>query len=134
MINPHWLELSISQTVTHNLCFEQEYEKISEFLSEYLRFSFFLFFFFFFFFFFFLIVKFSVCSRTSMARTPLGLWKFVRDMDVLSRNMKKYQNFNREKIQCLVAKFSIYLNRRIFIMKCQNNRTVHSIMFKPLVE
>ena len=40
-------------TSTHNLFFEQKYEKISEFLSEN-------FFNFFFFFFFFLVVKFSV--------------------------------------------------------------------------
>ena len=26
------------------------------------------------------MVKFSIYSKTSMARTPLGPWKFIRDM------------------------------------------------------
>ena len=34
---------------------------------------------------------------------------------VLSRNMKKYQNFYL-KIFILVVKFSIYLNRHVFVM------------------
>ena len=35
---------------------------------------------------------------------------------VLSRNMKKYQNILSENFLFLVVKFSIYLNRHVFIM------------------
>ena len=35
--------------------------------------------------------------------------------------MKKYQSFLSENFQFLVVKFSIYLNRRVFVMKvCLN--------------
>ena len=35
---------------------------------------------------------------------------------VLSRNVKKYQSFLSEKFHFLVVKFSIYLNRHVFVM------------------
>ena len=35
---------------------------------------------------------------------------------VLSRNLKKYQGFLSENFQFLEVKFSIYLNRLVFVM------------------
>ena len=35
---------------------------------------------------------------------------------VLSRNMKKYQSFLPEKLRFLEVKFSVYLNRHVFVM------------------
>ena len=37
-------------------------------------------------------------------------------MYVLSRNMKKYQNFLFESFHILVVKILIYLNRHVFVM------------------
>ena len=36
---------------------------------------------------------------------------------VLSRNMKNIRAFFSDFFHCLVVKFSVYLNRRVFIMK-----------------
>ena len=36
----------------------------------------------------------------------------------LSKNMKKYQTFLSENFHFLVVKFSVYLNRRVFVMFC----------------
>ena len=60
------------------------------------------------------------CSKT--------LWILVRTASsrrfsrvpaiyVLNRNMKKYQNFLSEIFHFLVVKFSVYLNRHVFVMK-----------------
>ena len=35
--------------------------------------------------------------------------------------MKKYQSFLSENVQFLEVKFSIYLNRRVFVMKSGNS-------------
>ena len=43
---------------------------------------------------------------------------------VLSRTMKQYQSFLSENFQVLEVKFSIYLNRRVFVMS-QGWRTAH---------
>ena len=47
-----------------------------------------------------------------------SLWVLVRvsTIYVLSRNIKKYQSFSSENFQFLEMKFSIYLNRRVFVM------------------
>ena len=37
-------------------------------------------------------------------------------MYVLRRNMKKYQNYLSENFHFLVRKFSVYLNRHVFVM------------------
>ena len=37
-------------------------------------------------------------------------------MYVLSRNMKKISEFLSEKFLLLMVKFSVYLNRRVFVM------------------
>ena len=36
--------------------------------------------------------------------------------------MKKYQSFLSENSQCLEVKFSIYLNRRVFVMTSSYNK------------
>ena len=35
--------------------------------------------------------------------------------------MKKYQNFLSENFHVLMVKFSVYLNRRVFVMNCQGH-------------
>ena len=48
------------------------------------------------------------------------LWVLVRTalpIYVFNRNMKNFRVFLSEKFQFLEVKFSIYLNRRVFIMK-----------------
>ena len=50
--------------------------------------------------------------------------------------MKKCQNFLSENFPFLVVKFSIYLNRRVFIMPCSVNVTlsVHLLCyFRPFM-
>ena len=42
---------------------------------------------------------------------------WVPTIYVLSRNMKKYHNFLSENFHFLVVKFSVYLNRRVFLMR-----------------
>ena len=37
-------------------------------------------------------------------------------MYVLSRNMKEHKNFLSENFHMLVVKFSVYLNRHVFVM------------------
>ena len=51
------------------------------------------------------------------------LWVLVRapTIYVLSRNMKKYQRFLSENFKFLEVKFSIYLNRRVFVMSFAPN-------------
>ena len=43
---------------------------------------------------------------------------------VLSRNMKKYQSFSSENVQDLAVKFSIYLNRRVFVLKYTSSEVI----------
>ena len=40
---------------------------------------------------------------------------------------EKYQNFSSENFHFLVVKFSIYLNRRVFLMKMEKVRTYRLI-------
>ena len=40
---------------------------------------------------------------------------------------EKYQNFSSENFHFLVVKFSIYLNKRVFIMKMEKVRTYRLI-------
>ena len=40
---------------------------------------------------------------------------------------EKYQNFSSENFHFLVVKFSIYLNRRVFVMKMEKVRTYRLI-------
>ena len=61
-----------------------------------------------------------VLVRTASARQ--FLW--VPTIYVLSRNMKDIRNFLSENSQILEMKFSIYLNRRVFVMKLLN-KMVH---------
>ena len=42
--------------------------------------------------------------------------------------MQKYQNFLSENFQCLVVKFSVYLNTRVFVMIQQNSSVVSILL------
>ena len=53
-----------------------------------------------------------VLVRTASSRR---FWR-VLTIYVLSRNMKKYQNFLSENFHFLVVKCSVYLNRHVFVM------------------
>ena len=50
----------------------------------------------------------------------------------LSRNKKKYQSFLSEKFQFLEVKFSMYLNRRVFVMSTKEDNDKRSIKAQPL--
>ena len=45
--------------------------------------------------------------------------------------MKKYQNFSSEKFPFLVVKFSIYLNRRVFVMLSEYSEPSGKTAFIP---
>ena len=50
--------------------------------------------------------------------------------------MKKYQNFLSENFQFLVMKFSIYLNRRVFVIASENiyqNETKVTFLLKIFI-
>ena len=51
-------------------------------------------------------------------------------MFVLSRNMKKYQNFLFKNFHVLVVKFSVYLNRHVFVM---NTLSVEDALLKLFI-
>ena len=65
------------------------------------------------------IIFFYFCSKTQIVGTHPprrgGSNEYQQSM-FLSRNMKKYQIFLPENFQFLMVKFSIFLNRRVFIM------------------
>ena len=44
----------------------------------------------------------------------------------------KYQNFSSENVNCLVVKFSIYLNRRVFVMEFESATINASSEFESL--
>ena len=61
----------------------------------------------------------GVCIIFLISAQNHRLWVLVRTASpiyVLSRNMKKYQIFLSKKFMFLEVKFSIYLNRRVFVM------------------
>ena len=41
------------------------------------------------------------------------------------QKFEKYQNFLSEKFHFLVVKFSVYLNRRVFVMNCSSDDSEH---------
>ena len=56
----------------------------------------------------------------------LRLWVLVRTASPSTHNLsfeqkyEKYRSFLSENFQFLEVKFSIYLNRRVFVMRCNN--------------